>query len=499
MKAVAKATIPPVLEEQYLIPLKAGAVSIDDQVESILARTTQSPVLRTGKALEIGAMLPARPPETGVPLQTAVDEIMQSAGAFYRKNAHPGMFSYVASSGLPTDPLGHALTAALNQNLTGYEGAPGATMVERTIVGWMCRLAGLPSGSDGLVVSGGSLANMSAIAVAIYHSLGPAARERGIQGSARLVILAARSAHFSIERAAVMLGLGKEGVEYVDLDNDRRLDARALESRLEEISGDPQRKVCCVIATAGTTAMGVVDPLSRVAEICRRYGTWLHVDAAYGGAALLSDGLRDRLKGIEQADSIAIDLHKWCYLAFDGSMLLYRRPELARELYAFEADYARHGHGQEPEEHKFFDLSPEVSRRSRALPTYLAWRHYGLDRLGRNIQHNADCARYLANLIEAAADMQLVGQPELSICCFRHVPPSLQGQDEKIDMLNTRIVELLAEEGNFLLSPTFVDGRPVLRVCICSHATRAQHMEELVVAVRRTGGSLGDAHRHHGG
>ena len=490
MGDVAKAPVPPVLEEQYRISLEAGIVSIDDRVESIFARATQSPILRTDKAREVGAKLPAQPPETGVPLETAVDELMQSAGTFYRKNAHPGMFSYVASPGLPTDPLGHALTAALNQNLTGYMSAPGATMVERTLVGWLCRLAGLPEGSGGLVVSGGSLANLSAIATAVHHALGPAAREHGVFHGPRPVILAAETAHFSVQRSAVMLGLGLAGIEYVACDDDHRMDRKALAQKLDEIASDPGREACCVVATAGTTAMGVVDPLSDIAGLCRRHGVWLHVDAAYGGAALLSGALRGRLQGIEEADSLTVDLHKWCYLAFDASMLLYRNPEFARDLYAFEADYASYGRSQEPEDHKFFDLSPEVSRRGRALPAYLAWRHYGLEVLGRNIQHNAECARYLADLVESAEDMQLVGRPELSICCFRFVPPALKACDERVDSLNAGIVEALAQDGEFLLSQTVVSGRPVLRVCICSHATRARHMDELIAKVRQIGGRL---------
>lgn len=479
--------LPPILDEQYRIPLNAGTVSIDALVGNILSHATQFPVRQTASPQQVGEALYAELPRAGVSLQTAVDELMGSAGTYYRKNAHPGMFSFIASPGLPTDALGHALTAALNQNVTGYMGAPGAATVERTMVRWMCQLAGLPQGSDGLMVGGGSLANLSAIATAVHHKLGPGASERGICEGPRPVILAARTAHFSIQRAAVLLGIGRAGIEYIDTDESHRMDLDALAEKLEEISGDPERRACCVVATAGTTAMGVIDPLTAIAEECRRHGVWLHVDAAYGGAALLSPVLRERLKGIESADSITIDLHKWCYLAFDASVLLYRDPEPARDLYAFEADYSRYGRDQGDETRRYSNLSPEVSRRNRALPAYLAWRHYGLDLLGRNVQHNAECAQYLASLVESDPNLKLVGKPELSICCFRYLPQSLHGKDKLVDSLNQRIIEMLAHEGQFLLSPTLIDNRPVLRVCICSHTTRAHHMEELVSEVRRIG------------
>lgn len=492
MAAASGAPNPPALEEQYRIPLEAGTVSIDALVDGILAHATDSPVLRTGTAQSVGAALTIELPDTGIPLQAAVDEIMSVAGTYYRKNAHPGMFSYVASPGLPTDPLGHALTAALNQNLTGYMGAPGATLVERALIRWLCALSGLPEGSDGLVVSGGSIANFSAIAAAVHRGLGPVAREQGIQGGPRPVILAAESAHFSVQRAAILLGLGRAGVEVVGCDETHRMDVEALARQLDEATDDPGRRVCCVVASAGTTAMGVVDPLPEIAALCRQHDVWLHVDAAYGGAALLSDALRERLCGIEQADSLTVDLHKWCYLAFDGSVLLYRDPASARELFAFEADYARYGNGQTAETRTCFDLSPEVSRRSRALPAYLAWRHYGLDVLGRNIQHNAECAQYLAELVKASADFELVTEPMLSICCFRYLPPASKDDASHVDWVNARIVERLALGGNFLLSSTLVNERPVLRVCVCSHTTSAHHMAELVLEIRRIAAVLAE-------
>lgn len=492
MSAIGSAPNRPVLDERCHMLSETAAASIDALVHDILSRATLSPVRSTADAVEVASALAADLPERGQPLHAVVDELMASAGAYYRKNAHPGMFSYVASPGLPTDPLGHALTAALNQNVTGYQSAPGATAVERTVIGWLCRLAGFPDGSDGLLVSGGSVANLSAIAAAVYRALGAGAREQGLHGGPRPVILAAETAHFSIRRAAILLGLGRVGVETVAVDGDHRLDVRALETTLDAIAGDSERTACCVVASAGTTALGVVDPLPDIAALCSRHRVWLHVDAAYGGAALLSDELRGRLEGIGRADSITIDLHKWGYLAFDASALLYREPASARQLYAFEAAYARYGQDMTPETYRFFDMSPEVSRRSRALPVYLAWRHYGLEVLGRNVEHNADCARYLAELVVVAADMELIGKPDLSICCFRYVPGDMRADTREVDDLNARLVEKLNMGGNFLLSPTLIDGRPVLRVCICSHATRARHMDELLSEVRRIGRELAD-------
>lgn len=483
---------PPVLEDRYVIdPQQAAAASIDELVQGLLADAAESPVLSTGSADQVGASLSHPLPRHGVALQTALDELIGATGRYRRRNAHPGMFSYVASPGLPTDPLGHAMTAALNQNLTGFLGAPGASQVERTVVDWLRELTGLPVEADGLVVSGGSLANLSALAAAVYNALGPEVRERGLRAGPRPLIFATGDVHFSITRSAVMLGLGRDGVAKVPTAPDHRMDPLALDRLLAQAGQDGQSRACCVVATAGTTGLGTIDPLPEIAEVCRRHAVWLHVDAAYGGAALLSPVLRDRLRGIGEADSITVDLHKWCYLAFDASVLLYRDADKAREVFDFQADYALTERNQAAESRVFFDLSPEVSRRNRALPAYLAWRHYGLDLLGRNILHNVECAQYLADLVEAAPDFELPARPALSICCFRYRPAAMAGDQAGVDRLNTRILERLAEGGEFLLSPTLVEGRPVLRVCICTHTTRARHMEALLQQVAGIGQELG--------
>ncbi len=213
----------------------------------------------------------------------------------------------------------------------------------------------------------------------------------------------------------------------------------------------------------------------------------MHVDAAYGGAALLAEDLRRHLAGIGEADSITLDLHKWAYLAFDASALLLREPDKARRIFGFEADYVQPTDHQRPEDHVFYEFSPDLSRRARALPVYLAWRHYGIARLGRNISHNAACVRYLAELIDGAPDMELVSRSDLSIASFRYSPPAMAGDDAGIDRLNEAIVELLDGSGDFTVSPLLVCSRPVIRVCVCSYATTARHMRELVETVRKIG------------
>ena len=480
----------PVLPSEYAInPLPD--VDIDGIIAPIVRESGESPVLKTAPARQLLERLPQQLPARGVPLADVVAEIDTVVTQHSRRNAHPGFFGYIAGPGLPTDPLAHALVAALNQNVIGYPGAPGATAVERTVVGWLRQLSGLPEAADGVVVSGGSVANLSALAVALYSTIGSEYIASGAASCAghRPVIIASKMVHFSVQRASVVLGLGVDHVIAVDHDEQFRMRPDSLELILDQCAERHQQPVC-VVASAGSTLTGSIDPLEAIGGICKNRGLWFHVDAAYGGAAMLSAALRPKFRGIEMADSLCMDLHKWFYIGFDGSLLLFRDPGEARNVFYTRSDYVRFPKDGTPEEHMFFHFSPELSRRFRALPAYLGFRYYGSELLGRNVLHNHECAAYLAALVQEAPDMELICEPDLSICCFRYNPPELKTDADQVDWINSGIRNELQGEGDFFLSETMVEDRPVLRTCIVSHTTRAHHIEQLVKSIRRIGSSL---------
>jgi len=482
--------VAPVLDPRFEIDDRMAGTDFTGFLASLNPDPESRPVLNTGTAAEIRNHLPVDMPVEGIAPQEALAELSAVIGTYYRKNNHPGVFAHIASPGLPTDPLAHALVARLNQNTTGFRSAPGATEIERLVVRWISNLAGFPETSDGLFLAGGSWSNLTALMTAIHGTLGEEGRISGFHGRRRPVVLAAESVHFSVTRAVTALGLGSTGLISLPVDSSYRLDCVALESALEKLKSDDSRQACCVVASAGTSSLGAIDQLDIIAGICRKHQVWFHVDAAYGGAALLSDRLRKLLTGIGNADSVSIDLHKWAYLAFDASVLLYRNPAPARKLFDFEAEYAHYDTTPTPETYNFFTLSPEVSRRARAVPAYLAWRIYGQAVLGRNIEHNADCAAYLAGLVDQAPDLELITPPFLSICCFRYLPERTRNDAQLANALNRKLADLLNESGEFLFSDSRIGNKTVLRVCICSYRTRARHMEALVNAVLAMGQRL---------
>ena len=464
-------------------------IDISEALRGIIAQRVQSPINPPSRAADISAMIAEDFPEGGDTLDQLVELITRATGRFPRRGTHPGFFGWLAPSGLPSDPLAHAVVAALNTNVVGYMGSPVGTMIERAVIRWLAELAGFPPQAEGVLLSGGSMGNMSGIASALARHYGPEYRNRGLGALARdaqPLIVCSREAHFSIRRAAVMLGVGADNIVSIDTDENFCMRVDALAAVLEQ-----KQNIVCVVATAGTTNTGAIDPLDEIAELCAARNIWLHVDAAYGGGGLMSAELRPRYRGIDRADSLVMDLHKWFFQSLDGSVLLYRDAGAARQLFYDTTDYLTSSTDPEPENYMFFHISPELSRSFRALPFYISMRHYGIDRLGRNALHNARCAEYLAALIEQHPQLELVAAPQLSIFCFRFRPTGLD--DDTVDRLNSEIRDRVHLEGNFLMSPTRVRGRPVLRVCIVNHATRAEHVEGLFDSVVRIGRSLLEA------
>ena len=466
-------------------------------LDEIASTFDRDPVLQPLLESEMKARLPDVFPDESKSLAHIAAQLKPVLMDTARKSAHPGLFSYISAPGLPTDPFSHALVAVLNQNVVGYHSSPIATVLEKQLAEYFCRLAGLPAGAGGMMLSGGSIANLSAMAVGLHRSLDWAAVDEGIFDRARPIFLVGENVHFSVDRAARVLGVGIRNVRRIPVDSDYRLRVDQLAAALEEISTRDDRVAACVVATAGSTATGAVDPLDEIATVCKEYGVWLHIDAAYGGGALLSNALQPRLRGIEEADSISIDLHKWCYLAFDSSLLLFRDPASARRLWSASSDYLNLPESVDAEAYTTYDLSPEVSRRFRALPAYIALMHYGAGTFAANLEHNVNCAGYLSRLVEQHPDLLLLAAPQLSTLCFRYQPAGSKFPEEMIDRMNTAIVDRVNANGSFLLSQTRLHGRPVIRVCVRSYTTDVSHMEQLLKLVVSLGAKVSDGCRRN--
>src|SRR6266487_642225 len=439
------------------------------------------PAYRQPSSRQIRSGLDSNLPIKGTDFNGLLKVFREDIIPFSRQNAHPRMFGYVQSPGTPLAAFADLLASTLNANLTVWRSAPAPVELERLTIDWIRQILGFNAEAGGLFVSGGSMANLAAIA---------AARQAKDYSSDRLRIYASSETHFSVAKAAALLGIGRENVRHVAVDEHLRMRADDL---VAKITGDLEEGYVpfCVVANAGTVNTGAVDPLSEIRDVADRFQLWMHVDGSYGAFAVLAESARKLFGGIERADSIALDPHKWLYLPVDVGCVIYREPEIARSAYAHEAEYTRIIGEEADEAFAFWDYGPELSRRFRALKVWMLLKGVGLDSLGEAIESNLACARYFESKVRASGDFEMAARIELSIFCFRHVPAHLKGESPQvIDDFNERLLIALQRDGSSYLSNTTLGGRFALRGCVLNYRTTLRDMEILLDDLRRVARSL---------
>jgi aromatic-L-amino-acid decarboxylase len=388
-------------------------------------------------------------------------------------HSRPGnarFFAYVLGSGEPVAALGDLYASVLNQNVTAWRSAPAAVTIERTVVRWVAEAIGC-EGFTGSLVSGGSSANLMGLAMAREATV--PANEEGARPGA---VYASAEVHMSVPKALALLGVGRASLRLIPVDDafKMRTDALAAAIERDRRAGIP---AIAIVATAGTTSTGAVDPLREIADIAQTGGLWLHVDGAYGGlAATAAPGL---FTGLARADSISLDPHKWLYQPLDCSALLYRDAEAARRAFAYTGEYARILSGDPVEGLAFFEESVELSRRFRALKLWLSLRYHGIGQFRAAIRKDLEHAQLLARLITAEPTLELLAPVELSTVCFRWK----DAPEAELDQRNAAILREVIRRGRVYLSNASVHGAFALRVCIVNHRTTDADIAAVVAEV----------------
>jgi aromatic-L-amino-acid decarboxylase len=404
---------------------------------------------------------------------------------------HPRFMAYVSGAGTIPGAAADLLASGLNMNLGGWRLSPSATEIELHLIRWLARQFGLPPQAGGLLTSGGAMANFIALKAARDDRATWDIRRSGAGAGPRLAVYASEEVHVTTDRAADMLGLGTDAVRKVAVDGEYRMRVDALE---EAIGRDRAHGILpiAVVATAGTVATGAIDPLASIAEICAREGLWFHIDAAYGGPAVLAEDLRPSFDGIERADSIAFDPHKWLYVPHSAGCVLLRDSTRLERSYAAAAGYVhedkeRTGHGVD-----LGMLGPQFSRGFQALKVWVSLLAHGRDAYARRISHDAELARYMARRVEEHPDLELAAPVTLSICCFRYVPSGLpqEGREAYLDALNERLMTSIQLDGRAYCSNAYLGGRFVLRACIVNFRTEAEDCDALLDVAVELGAKL---------
>jgi glutamate/tyrosine decarboxylase-like PLP-dependent enzyme len=405
-----------------------------------------------------------------------------------RRNDSPRFWGYVSPPGTTPGTVADGLAAVINQNLTAFRSAPGASLVEIQVIDWIREIVGLPRGAYGVLTSGGSMANLAGLAAARDAAVPFDLGRRGLRGEAGppLVLYASEEAHHSIAKAAALLGIGRDYVRGLPVDSRLRMDVGALR---DAVTRDRRARLApfAVAASAGTVTTGAVDPLRDIWRLCRRERLWLHVDACYGGFAVLAPSGRPRLRGLSLADSIALDPHKWLYAPVDAGCVLYRRPEAARRAFRVDADYTRMFGAGRLEQHAFWDYGPELSRRFRALKIWLGFKYHGAGEFARAIEEDLRLARVLARKVREAPRLELLSAGDLGIVCFRYVPPGPRRPEAELGRVNERLLVDVQQEGRVFVSNARVRGRFALRACLVNYRTTEVDLDLLVQRVQAIG------------
>jgi len=404
-------------------------------------------------------------------------------------NPHPRFWAWYMGNGTVTGALADYLAAVMNPNVSGANHV--APYVEAQVVSWLRDMIAFPTTSSGLLTSGGSMANLMALAVA-RNSCGDCdVRQDGVRAaSGPLVAYASKEVHSCMRKAVETLGLGTQGLQLVPVKSDYTIDMEALEKRIA--SDRAAGKVpFCVIANAGTINTGAVDDMVAMADLCKAEGIWFHVDGAIGAVGILGETVRGQLHGMERADSVALDLHKWMHIPFEAGAVIVRNEAAHRDTFCLTPEYLAHdkdGSGLAAGKHWFTEYGLQLTRHFRALKVWMSIKEHGLDRLGRIIDRNVAQARYLGELIEDRKELELMAPIGLDIVCFRYNPGELDR--EALNALNKGLLIRLQESGIAAPSYTTLGDTYCLRVAISNHRSRYADFDILVDAVMEIGDSL---------
>ncbi|MEM7355639.1 MAG: pyridoxal-dependent decarboxylase [Acidobacteriota bacterium] len=453
-----------------------------DLMAEALAAEHQDPVLRKASGRAVRQAIDGDLPRLGRDPDEVFAACREAIFPYCRRNGHPRFFGYVSSSADPIGVLADGLISALNQNVTAWRSGPAATTIERQVVRWLDEMVGFAGEGHGLLTSGGSAANFQGLATAVRRAEERAELASGSRN--RLTLYVSSEGHLSMAKAGRLLGLAEDHIRKVAIDTERRLRIDDLERQLAADLADGLVPAA-ICLSAGTANTGAIDPLDEAADVAERHDVWLHIDGAYGAPAAMVPAYRWLRRAFGRADSLSLDPHKWLYVPLDSGCVLYRDEADSHRAFSLDSEYIAVQQTDPAETFAFFHHSPDLSRRFRALKLWMILKVRGVDAMAARIGRDIALRQRLDEHVRHHPNLEHLGS-ELSISCFRYVPDQ-DVDPEALNTLNRHILETLLDEGQIYMSPTTLDGRYSLRICIVNFRTTEADIDFLLDEVVRLG------------
>ena len=440
-------------------------------------------------------------PKTGQDPSAILGEWQSKVLPYATHLGSPRYFSFVNGSGNMIATLAEALAASVNMNLGGWLASPSGTEIERQTIAWIAELIGYPTDCGGLFTTGGTMANFTSLLTALRNNAPYDTTAKGLQESSFSakfkIYMSDHEGHISIVRAADLLNLGRESISLIKSNEDFSMDTTDLEMKLDEDirNGDIP---LCVVAQVGSINVGVIDPLEEIARICKNRNIWFHADGACGAVGAILPDKMSQYRGLEWADSVSLDPHKWLYIPYDCGCVLVRDAEKLRRAFSVQAPYLRGTITTEYSGLYYLDYGPEMSRSFRALKVWMSLKHYGVEGYRKLLSQNIKCVEHLDRLVRDSPDFEALHVPNLFMYCFRFAPVKLVEQwgrgthelQEYLDTLNQQIVDEIQLSGMAFIMTSKLRNRIVIRMSICSHRTTLNDIDLVLAKLQEIGETL---------
>jgi len=427
-------------------------------------------------------------PQEGMDMDALFAEIKEKILDTATLNIGPKFYAYVVSGGNQVSILAEFIAAALNQNVAKWHLAPAMSEIEMRVIQWTSKLLGFSNTAGGVLVSGGSAANLTGLTVArntVFekHQI----RKKGLFAMKPLTIYASEETHSCIDKSVELLGIGTDHYRKIPVNKNYEINTIKLTEAIEnDIKNGFQP--FCLVGSIGTVNTGATDAINELADIAKKYNLWFHIDGAYGGLVASLDWLKNKVKGIDRADSLAVDFHKWLYQPFEAGCLLVKNWDTLKDAYFKSASYLTSDVNSDGRK-DFTEHHFQLSRNAKALKVWMSIKAYGINKIKRAIQNDIDIARFTAKKITEYPDFELCTPSNMSIACFRYVGSvrNVNANPEKIDKLNQLLIPALEKDGRIFFTGTKLKNRPVLRACFINHRLKPEHALNMLQIIREVG------------